>query len=74
MYLSELWFTECSNSERENQISYINIYVESRKIVSVILFVKEEYRHRCREQLYGYQAGRRGGMNWEIGIDVYTLY
>ena len=36
-------------------------------------------RHRCREQTYGHQGGKaaagRGGdvMNWEIGIDMYTL-
>ena len=23
--------------------------------------------------MYGYQGGRGGGMNWEIGIDIYTL-
>ena len=26
-----------------------------------------------RKQTYGYQGGERGGMNWEIGIDIYTL-
>ena len=31
-------------------------------------------RHRCREQMYGRQRGKvGGGMNWEIGIDIYTL-
>ena len=29
-------------------------------------------RQRCREQTYGHQE-KSGGMNWEIGIDVYTL-
>ena len=29
--------------------------------------------HRRREQMYGYQGGKRGGINWEIGIDIYTL-
>ena len=34
---------------------------------------------RCREQTYGHQGGKAGGrgggggMNWEIGIDIYTL-
>ena len=31
-------------------------------------------RHRCGEQTYRYQGGSRGGMNWEIGIDIDTLY
>ena len=34
-------------------------------------------RHRCTEQTYGHQGGKSGGggggMNWEIGIDMYTL-
>ena len=34
--------------------------------------------HRCREQMYGHQGGKVAGgggvvMNWEIGIDIYTL-
>ena len=39
----------------------------------------QKLRHRCREQMYGHQAGKSvvcgggGVMNWEIGIDMYTL-
>ena len=38
----------------------------------------QKLRHRCREQTYGHQGGEvagegRAGMNWEIGIDMYTL-
>ena len=30
-------------------------------------------RHKCREQLHGYQGGKgEGGKNWEVGIDLYT--
>ena len=42
-------------------------------------FAGEKLRHRCREQTYGHQGekvvvgGRGGVMNWEIGIDIYTL-
>ena len=32
------------------------------------LFTKQT--HRLRKQTYGYQ---RGGINWEFGIDIYTL-
>ena len=43
-------------------------------MVQMILFAKQKFRHRCREQTYGHQGGgRRGGMNWEIGINIYTL-
>ena len=45
------------------------------------LFARQKWRHRCREQMYGHQGGEStvegwgggGGMNWEIGIDIYTL-
>ena len=39
----------------------------------------EKLRHRSREKMYGHQGGKAagvgscGGMNWEIGIDMYTL-
>ena len=35
------------------------------------LFAKLKQRHRYREETYEYQGGRGGGMNWEIGIDIY---
>ena len=31
------------------------MYVQSRKMVQMILFAKLKQRHRCREQIYGYQ-------------------
>ena len=41
-------------------------------------FAGQKLRHRCREQTYGHQGGKVAGgcggvMNWEIGIDRYTL-
>ena len=39
------------------------------------LFTKQKLTHRSRNQTYGYQRGNVGGrMNWEIGIDIYTIY
>ena len=29
--------------------------------------------HRSRKQHYGYQGGKEGGINWEVGTDIYTL-
>ena len=36
--------------------------------------------HRCKKQTYGYQGRKAagmgeggGGINWEIGVDTYTL-
>ena len=46
-------------------------------MVPMISFAKQ--RHRHRKQIYGYQQGKVGGgmgskRNWEIGIEIYTLY
>ena len=54
------------------------MYVEPRKMVQMSQFAGQKLRHRCREQTYGHQGGKAGeggsgGMNWEIGIDIYTL-
>ena len=47
-------------------------------MVQMNRFAGQKLRHRCREQMYGHQGGKAvggvgGGMNWEIGIDIYTL-
>ena len=55
------------------------MYVESRKMVQMNRFAEQKLRHRCTEQTYGHQGGKAagggggGGMNWEIGIDMYTV-
>ena len=44
-------------------------------------FAGQKLRHRSRENMYGHQGGKAaggvwwggGGMNWEIGIDMYAL-
>ena len=48
-------------------------------MVKMNRFAGQKLRHRCREQMYGHQGGKvvggggGGVMNWEIGIDRYTL-
>ena len=48
-------------------------------MVQMNWFAGQKLRHRCREQMYGHQGwkmagvGSGGVMNWEIGIDMYTL-
>ena len=49
-------------------------------MVQMNQFVGQKLRHRCRGQTYGHQGGKvawgwGGGavMNWEIGIDIYTV-
>ena len=48
-------------------------------MVQLNRFAEQKLRHRRREQMYGPQGGKAvagaggGVMNWEIGIDIYTL-
>ena len=49
-------------------------------MVQMNRFAGQKLRHRCREQTYGHQGGESCGggggggvLNWEIGIDMYTL-
>ena len=46
-------------------------------MVQMNRFAGQKMRHRCSEQTYGHQGGKVAGgggvMNWEIGIDMYTL-
>ena len=48
-------------------------------MVQMNRFAEQKLRHRCREQTYGHPVGKAAGsggggvMNWEIGIDMYTL-
>ena len=45
-----------------------------KKMIQMNLFTKQKQTHRLRKQTYGYQRGKPGGgINWEFGIDIYTL-
>ena len=33
---------------------------------------KQQQRHRCRKQTYGYQGVRGGGIKWEVGTNAHT--
>ena len=39
------------------------------------VLIKQKPAYRLRKQTYGYQRGklRVGTINWEFGIDIYTL-
>ena len=65
---------DSSRSERQKQTSYVNgdmwdleklyrwTYLQSRNRDTVV-------ENRCME----YQWGKEGGINWEIGIDIYAM-
>ena len=55
--------TQCSKSQRDKEIRYINTYIWNlkKKKVEVMLSAGQEQRHRHREWTCGRSRGRRGG-------------
>ena len=43
---------------------------EKKKVVQMNPFTKQIQRHRLSKQIYGSQGEKKGGINWEIGIDI----
>ena len=65
-----------SKSNRERKISYDITYMWNlkKKMIKMNLFTKEKQTHRLREWIYGYRGeGWEGGIDWELGVDIYTL-
>ena len=62
---------EWSKSERERQISYINRYMVSRKMVLMILFTGQQRKLRHKEQNFGHRGKDKGWMTWESNIETY---
>ena len=45
-----------------------------KKMTEMNLFTRWKQTHRHKKQTQGYQRGKsEGGMNWEFGINRYTL-
>ena len=69
--------TEWSKSEREKQISYSNAYMwnleEWYRWTTVQGRNRDTDVENKRVDTKGGMWGGCGGMNWEIGIDIYTL-
>ena len=62
-------YVEWTKSQREKQILYINVYMESRKTALDNLFSGQEERHRQRTCLWTQQGGE-GKLNWESTIEI----
>ena len=66
--------TDWSKSEREKQISYNITYMWNLEKWYRWTYLQSTNRHTDIEnKLMNTKEGRRGGMNWETGIDIYTL-
>ena len=61
-------------SQRNRNIIWYSLYVESKEIIQMKLFTKQKETHRLREQAYGYQGEGWGeGLVRESGVDASTL-
>ena len=47
-------------SQKNKYHIYYCIYVETKTMAQMILFAKQRWRHRCREEMYRH-GGRSGG-------------
>ena len=67
--------TEWSKSEREKQIPYINAYMWNLEKWYRWSYLQSRNRDTDVENkpMDAKGEGGGGGMNWEIGIDIYTL-
>ena len=54
------YYTEWSKPERKTPVQYTNTYMEFRKMEMIILYVRQQKRHRCIEQCFGCCGRRRG--------------
>ena len=60
MNLESLIQSEVSQKEKDKYCILTHIYMESRKMVTITLYVRQQKRHRCIEQSFGL-CGRRQG-------------
>ena len=59
--------TRWSKSDREKEILYY-LYVESKKIIQINLFMKQKQTHKHRKQTYGYQSGKARVGRDKLGV------
>ena len=68
--------TEWSESDVEIQMLHDITYMWNlkKKMIQMNLFTEQKHTN-FKNKLNGYQRGnvRRGGINWETGINIYTL-
>ena len=60
-------------SPHTSQNGHITYMWDLKNKVETNSFTKQKQTHRCRKQTYGHQGASMGEINWESGIDIYTL-
>ena len=51
---------EVSQKEKYQYSILMHIYMEFRKMVMMTLYVRQQKKHRCKEQTFGLRGRRRG--------------
>ena len=60
MKLEPIVQSEVSQKEKHQYIILTHIYMKSRKMVTITLYVRQQKRHRCKEQAFGLCGRGRG--------------
>ena len=60
-------------SQKEKTNNYINGYVQSEKTGTDDFIYKAEMYTQIQRTSIWHQGRMGGGMNWEVGVDIYTL-
>ena len=60
-----------SEVNQKEKSKFYCIYIEIRKMVLMNLFAGKEWRHRCREWVFGHSRGRRGWNECESNIIIH---
>ena len=66
------YHTKWSKPDRERQISYITHMWNLKKDTNELIYKTETNSQTEKTNLW-LPKGKGGGINWEIGIDIYTL-
>ena len=67
------YYTEWSKPERKTPNQYTNAYMEFRNLVMMALYARQQKRHRCKEQSFGFCGRREDGMIWEGDTEMCIL-
>ena len=64
-------YTEWSKKEKHQYHILTHIYMGFRKMVTMTLYVRQQKRHKCKEQIFGF-CGRRWG--WDDLKEYWNMY
>ena len=74
MKLEPIIHSEVSQKEKHQYSILVHIYMEFRKMIMIILYARQQKRHRCIEQSFGF-CGRGRGVGWfgRMALNMYNI-